>query len=197
MRYYLIILVGLWFGGCSVTKPPLTEYSIDINLPIIESTSKECSLKSIKVAQSFSSNKLKTLNMNYAQDNTKIYTYSLSVWAESPNDAITSQVVKILREKKIFNNVQISRSRAKSDFILEVNIEKFIQSFNKDLTNSYADVFITFSLIDAKTNKVIASQNFKAKEGALGDANGGVKALTNALSTVLVKSTDWLEEVCR
>jgi len=197
MKYYLVVLAGLLVGGCSVTKPPLTEYSIDVNIPIKESTSKECSLKTIKVAQSFSSNKLKTLNMNYAQDNTKIYTYSLSIWAESPNDAITSQVVKILREKKIFKNVQISRSRAKSDFILEVNIEKFIQSFNKDLTNSYADVVMTFSLIDAKTNKVIVSQDFKAKEGDLGDANGGVKALTNALSSVLVKSTEWLEEVCR
>lgn len=198
MRYYLVVFIGLIFSGCSITKAPLTEYIINIDIPKKEIESKKCNNKSIKVSQSFSTNKLQTLNMNYCLGTTKIYSYSQSIWAESPSSAITSEVVKLLRNKKLFKTVQISRSRGKSDLILETSIDKFMQSFDTNLNNSYSSVFITFTIIDSKTNQVISSKSFKAKEFSKTlDASGGVEALNKALSVVLLKSAYWFEEVCK
>ena len=198
MRYIVLVFLGLVFAGCTIKELPITEYKIDIDIPIKKSISKECKTKSLKISQGFSNTKLKTLNMNYAQGKNKIYTYTQSIWAEAPNEAITSEVLKMLRDKQIFKTVQSSKSRLKSDLILEITIERFMQSFDEDLKNSYADIFLNFTIIDANTNKVVSSKSFKAKEiSNTLDAIGGVKALNQALSRVLSDSMDWFEEVCR
>jgi len=198
MRYIFIVCLSLLFVGCSVTKVPLTEYKIDVDMIQKDLDVKQCQSKSLKVSQSFSSIKLKTLNMNYTQGRSKIYTYSQSIWNQSPNEAITSEVTKMLRDKNIFKTVQISKSRVKSDLILEITIDKFIQTFDDELKNSYADIAINFTIIDAKTNTVISSKSFKDKEKTdTLDAMGGVEALNKALSKILGDSVDWFEEVCR
>jgi len=198
MKYFLVVLVGFVFTGCLVTKTPVSEYMIDANMVNKNIILNGCCTKSIKVAKSFSSLKLQTLNMNYTQGNNKLFSYSQSVWAESPNNAITLEILKLLRDKKLFKTVQTSKSRAKSDLILETNIEKFIQYFDDKLESSYVEVSITFTIIDAKTNKVVSSRNFQAKELSSSlDAMGGVKALNLALSKVLSKSMYLFEEVCK
>ena len=198
MRYISIIFFGLLFVGCSATKVAVTEYKISANLNLKKSMSKSFQTKSLKISKCFSSNKLKTLNMNYMQGKSKVYSYSQSIWSESPNEAITSEVLKMLRDKQIFKSVQSSKSRVKSDLVLEITMDKFIQSFDNELKNSYADIALNFSLIDAKTNKVITSKNFKAKYiSNTPDANGGVEALNKALNKVLIDSENWFEEIAK
>ena len=88
--------------------------------------------------------------------------------------------------------------QSNSDLVLETNIEDFAQYYNEDLSESFAKVTISFSLIDLKTNKVIASQIFKSKVVAdSNDALGGADALNKALGDVLSKSTLWLGGICR
>ncbi|MEA1955927.1 MAG: ABC-type transport auxiliary lipoprotein family protein [Campylobacterota bacterium] len=198
MKYILILSIVLLFSGCSIVKEPLTEYQINVKVAPTDINVNRCNDKSIKVLQSFSSVKLKTLNMNYIQGENKVYTYSKSMWSDSPNSAVTSEVVKLLKDSNLFKNVQISRSRAKSDFILETNIENFIQYFSNELNSSYVVVAITFTIIDAKTNLVISSKSFKArKDSKTLDADGGVEALNRALNNILIQSSYWFKEVCR
>ena len=197
MKYFIAILIAFIFSGCIASKSPVVEYMIDAKMAhkdIVDG----CNSKSIKVLKSFAPSKLQTLNMNYTQGNSKVFSYSQSMWAESPSDAITLEVVKLLRDKRLFKTVNVSKSRAKTDLILETNIEKFIQYFDKDLKTSFVEVSLTFTVIDVKTNKVIASKNFKTKEMVSTlDAMGGVKALNIALGRVLLNSIDYFKEVCR
>ena len=196
MKYILVILISFLVSGCFVTQPPITEYMLNVKLPK-QNFKSDCK-RSIKISKCFVNAKLKTLNMNYAQGDKKVYMYSQSMWAELPSEAITAKIVKLLQDKKLFKIVQTSKSRGITDLILETNVDDFMQYFDNDLKISYAKVSITFTLIDAKTNKLIASKNFKSNVMSSSlDALGGVDALGKALSNILLENSIWLTKVCR
>ena len=195
--YFAVVLVFL-LSGCSTAKPAVTEYKLSLKALKHSSDSKGCRDKSLKVSQAFSSSSLMSLQMNYVLDGHKIYAYSQAQWNNSPNQEVSSQVVKVLRESKLFKNVQNSKSRSKGDLILEINIEDFVQYYSKDLDQSHASVGISFTLIDSITSEVIATKTFSAKkEASSPDASGGVKSLDAALTNVLGQGLDFLNEVCK
>jgi len=189
----------LFFVGCSMSHPAVTEYRVHSDVKNIEQT-QSCSYtdKSIKISRAFSSNTLMSNEMKYVLGNTKEFSYTESQWAVSPSNAISSELLKLLRESKIFKNTQTSKSRSSSDIILETNIEEFVQHFNKDETKSYATVTISLTLINSKDNRVIGTNTFSSNvDTKTLDANGGVDALNKALSNVLLESSEWIKKVCR
>ena len=136
--------------------------------------------------------------MYYVQGNGKIYSYSQAKWNNSPNQEITSQTLKVLRDSEIFKYTQNSKSRSTSDLILEINIVDFMQYYNKDITESNANVVISLTLIEAKSNKVVASKTFSAREEVQAlNASGGVKGLDIALDDVLNQGVEYLSEICK
>lgn len=199
MRYILVVLIALLFSGClTTTIPAKEEYRIN---PIQQTKILDvegCTKYSLKVAQAFSSNALLSQSMYYAQGDTKQYMYSASKWATIPNRAITAEFLTLIRDSKLFKSVQTSKSRSRSDAILEINIEDFMQYFNNDSSQSYASVVVNLSLISAKGNSVFASETFRVKVDIDSlNASGGVDGLNKALSQVLVDSNDWLAKVCK
>jgi len=152
--------------------------------------------KSIKVSQAFSSNSLMSLDMNYMQGNSKEYSFTQSQWSQSPNKALTLQMVKLLRNMDLFKSVQVSKSRSKSDWILEIYVEDFMQYFDKNLTSSYVNIEMTLTLIDTKDNSIVASKTFysKLKSRTL-NAEGGAEALNMALENILLNSAKWFEGI--
>ncbi|MFA5454220.1 MAG: hypothetical protein WC272_02765 [Sulfurimonas sp.] len=197
MRAILIILTIL-FSGCTTIKPPVTEYSIVTKELKKESVESGCVNKSLKIVQAFSSNSLMSLNMEYTQETNRVFSYSQSQWRESPNSLVTSELLKSISNSKLFGSVHPSKSRAKSDLILETNIDEFMQYFAQDMKKSFVHVGFSLTLIDAKTNSVIKSQYFSSKADAKTlDAEGGVEATQNALSEIIFQNIDWLSGVCK
>ncbi len=198
MKFLYIVTVLFLLSGCSVQSPTVSEYRIDakpLTQPFSQTT---CRDKSLKVSQAFSPSNLMTLKMNYGQGSHKQFVYSQSQWAQSPNSALTAELVKFIKETRLFKNVQISKSRSKSDILLETNIEDFMQYFSKDETSSFSNVAITLTLIDIKTNSVISTKTFNSKVNVTSmNASGGVIALNSALKNVLLASGEWLGETCR
>jgi cholesterol transport system auxiliary component len=198
IKILLAIVLLFLVSGCSTIKPAVTEYKLSQKALEHNTVAKGCKDKSLKVSQAFSSSSLMSLQMNYVQGEHKIYAYSQAQWNNSPNQEISAQVVKVLRESKLFKNVQNSKSRSKSDLILEINIEDFMQYYTQNLDNSQAIANISFTLINSKTSKVISTKNFSAKKEVTSlDASGGVKGLDAALSDVLVQGVEFLDEVCK
>ena len=198
IKVYLAVILILLISACSTTKPAVTEYKLSQKVVEHSSTSDGCKDKSLKISQAFSSSSLMSLQMSYVLDKHKVYGYSQAQWNNSPNQEITSQVVKVLRESKLFKNAQNSKSRSKSDLILEINIEDFMQYYNENLDKSYANVVISLTLIDSQTSEVIAAKTFTAKqETLLANASGGVDALDYALADVLKQGLDFLNGVCK
>ncbi len=198
MKYIFLAIFVLMVSGCSTTQPPVTEYRINATLSEQKRDVRGCLDKSIKVAQAFSSSSLMSQDMNYGLGKSKQYVYSQSQWADVPNRALTSEIVKLLREIKLFKNIQIAKSRSKSNLILETYIEDFKQYFNDDSSSSYANVVVSLGILDAKSNKIVASKTFQSKVDVKSlDAGGGVEALNEALSQVLGQSAEWFEDVCK
>jgi cholesterol transport system auxiliary component len=193
-----VIFVMIGVVGCTVVKPHISEYRINTTVKPSAIQESKCSDKSLKVAKAFSSNSLMSLDMNYAIGEYKRDAFTQSQWAQTPNQAITAQVLKMLQDSKLFKSVQISKSRSKNGLILETNIEDFMQYFSLDKKTSLAKVVIGNTLIDAKTNAVLQSKNFSkiVKVKSL-NAEGGVIALNEALFKVLTMQREWLGEVCK
>lgn len=197
MRAVLIIL-ALFFGGCTTIKPSVAQYSIVLDDLKINSSALGFKEKSLKVSKAFSSSSLSSHRMEYMESNRRVFAYSQSQWQEAPSVMIESILLKSIREAGLFKSVHPSKSRIKSDFILETNIEKFMQFFSEDMKESYVEVVLNLSLIDSKTNSVFKNQTFSSRvETKSLDAEGGAEAFKSALSEIMMKNIEWLDGVCR
>ncbi|MCF6309015.1 MAG: lipoprotein [Sulfurimonas sp.] len=196
----ILILLGiiLLLSGCTNIKPSITEYRIVASALKTDNFANACKNKSLKIAQAFSSSSLMSLKMDYVQGESKNFSYSQAHWNESPNHSVTMEIFKEIRDSKLFKNVQISKSRSKNNLNLEINIEDFLQYYSEDLKESYANVVISLTLIDTKTNIVLAAKTFSSKVNVNTlNAYGGTKALNSALSDVLTQNIEWLNGVCK
>ena len=198
MKYLIISLVTILFVGCTTVTPPKTEFRINPMMPDLQLSGMECKDSSLKVAQAFSSSNLMSIDMNYAQGDSKQYIYSKSQWSVTPNRAVTAKFLELLRDTELFNSVQVSKSRSKSDYILEINIEDFMQYFNEDSSSSYAKATVSLALIETKTSITFATKTFSTKVDIdTLNANGGVEGLNTALSDILSQSAEWFGKVCK
>lgn len=198
MKLTLIIIAVVLLSGCSTTKPPITEYRITPDSLVTKRGISGCRDKSLKIAQAFSSSSLMSLKMDYAQEKNKIYSYSQAQWNESPNHSVTMKMLNNIRASEIFKSVQTSKSRSSYDLILETNIEDFMQYYNEDLTESSANVVVSLTLINGRTNSALATKTFSSKvKTSTPDAFGGVEALNLALTDILAQNIEWLDGVCR
>ena len=198
IKYIVVALLGIIFTACTSTRAHVSEYRITPSVEVQALNQGQCSQKSIKVAHTFSSDLYRTLEMNYAQGEYKLDTYTQSQWAVSLNRAVNAQLVNMLNASKLFKTVQVAESRTKNDYVLETNIEDFMQYFDEDAQHSVAKVKISMTLIEAKSTKIVASNIFTTEvETQELNAAAGVKALNKALGNVLKESSLWLEAVCQ
>lgn len=197
MRVFLIIL-ALFFGGCTTIKPSIAQYSISLDDLKINSSALGFKEKSLKISKAFASSSLSSHRMEYMESDHRVFAYSQSQWQEAPSVMIESTLLKSIREAGLFESVHPSKSRIKSDFILETNIERFMQLFSEDMKESHVEVVLNLSLIDAKTNTLFKSRTFISRaETKSPDAEGGAEAFKRALSEIMMQNIEWLDGVCR
>ena len=198
MRVILYTVLIFLFVGCSTKIPPVTEYKIVTNTRAKSVGFDGCKDKTLKIAQAFSSTSLMSMRMDYTVLDNKIYSYTQSQWSDTPNRAVTLEILQYIRGVNFFKFTQNPKTRSKSDLILETYIEDFMQYYSKDLSDSKAVVQISFALIDTKTNDIISSKTIKSSvKTETNDAQGGAKALNVALENVLNESVKWLGEICQ
>jgi cholesterol transport system auxiliary component len=197
-KFLLIVFMTFLFSGCAKVVPAVSEYRINSVAYNSDFSAQGCRDKSLKVAQSFSPGVLTNLDIMYGVGEHKQFRYTQSKWVQNPNSAITSEIVNFLKSSNLFSSVNVPKSRAKTDYILEANIEDFMQYFSEDEKSSFVKVSITFTLLDTKKNSVVTAKNFKITIPAKTlDAEGGVVALNEALKELLPQSGNWLNEICR
>jgi len=198
MRLFFITIVMFLVSGCSTIKPSVTEYRVITKNIHSNSVARECRDKSLKVAQAFSSPSLMSLKMDYAEANNRVFSYSQAQWQESPNNSITMQILRNIRDANIFKSVQVSKSRSKNSLIIETNIEEFMQFYSEEMNESYVNIVLSLTLVDSKTALVISAKTFSSKvKSKTLDAKGGVEALNTALSKIISQNIEWLAGVCK
>ena len=198
MRVFFLMAVFSFFVGCSSMKPSITEYRIVVNNKDIKSDSKGCLDRSLKVSQAFGSSSSMSTKMDYTLLNNQSFSYTQAQWRDTPNRAISLEILKSIRDSGLFKHIQSSKTRSNSDLILETYVEDFMQYYSEDLKGSYVNVVVSFSLIDMKTNTIISTNTFRSKIKTKSlDALGGAEALNEALTQVMSQNIKWLGEVCR
>jgi len=198
MKLFLITIVLFLVSGCSTIKPSVTEYRVITKSINSNTAAKECRDKSLKVAQAFSSPSLMSLKMDYVEGESRVFSYSQAQWQESPNNSVTSQILKNIRDANIFKSVQISKSRSKNSLILETSIGEFMQFYSEDMNESYVKIVLSLTLVNSKTATVVSTKTFSSKvKSKTLDAKGGVEALNTALSEIISQNIEWLVGVCK
>jgi len=198
IKFFYVIPILFIFFGCSTNTPAVSEYRINTNVKAKEYAELGCKDKSLKIVQAFSSSDLMTRSMNYAQGDVKRFRFTQSQWAESPNRAVTSELLLYVKATKLFKNVQISKSRSRGGLLLETNIVDFMQYFSEDLKKSHSNVTLSLTLIDTRLNAVVSTKTItKTIEVDKINAEGGVRALNEALEDVVVESGEWLGGICK
>jgi ABC-type uncharacterized transport system auxiliary subunit len=198
MKNILTALALLFLTACSTTYPAITEYRIDMEMKKYQDIEGSCKKDSLIVAQVFVKSSLMSKKMKYVVGKYKEYAYNQSEWAENPNRAISDAIVSVLQNADLFKTVESYKSFSRSDYTLESRVEEFSQYFSDDEKESFVKVSITFSLIDNKTAKVIATrQIIKEKKTQTPDAKGGVIALNEALGETLDEMIAWIAGSCR
>ena len=191
------LLLILFVTGCATKYPSITEYRIKVEPKQLSDLQKSCEKKSLTVAQVFVPSALMSKSMKYVVGEYKEYAYNTSAWAENPNRAITSAIVKSLQNTQIFQTVENYKSFSRSDYTLESRVDDFSQHFDHDEKHSFAVVDMTFSLIENKTAKVVATKHIiKKEEVKEANANSGVEALNKALNETLTEMSSWISGSC-
>ncbi|MDF1878899.1 membrane integrity-associated transporter subunit PqiC [Sulfurimonas sp. SAG-AH-194-C20] len=192
------IVLAIFLVGCTTTQPHVSKYNLEPKIQKQEYVSTSCKEKSLKVGQVFSSNSLMSQKMNYVQGKYEESSFTQSEWARTPNRAISDALVKSVRASELFANSSTFKSRAKTDLLLETHLETFMQYFEKEAEQSSVVVVMTLNLLNTKDSKSISHATFNVEiETLSADAKGGVVALNNVLSKVLLKTNSWLDGVCK
>jgi len=198
MKYIIAGITALALSGCMMSTPAISEYRLDTKIQKQDFKENGCKKESLKVAQAFSSTALMSLDMKYGLGTHKQFNFSQSQWAESPNRAITSELLEYIQSTNLFKNVQISKSRSRNAIVLETNIAEFMQYFSEDEKESFVKIAINLTLIESKNSSVLDTKRFISRVQVENmDANSGVKALNIALENILNESGIWLSGVCK
>jgi ABC-type uncharacterized transport system auxiliary subunit len=199
MRASLIVIVMmLFFGGCSQTTPAMKLYTIPQTKPQNVVNALGCKNKTLKLQKVFTTTDLLVPSMFYRVGKFEQLSYTESAWSLAPSEMVLDNMHGMLVNSGLFKSVELYKSKSKNDLDLEIGLEEFMQYFDADLTTSHAMVKLRLTLLDATTHEVVATKLF-SKEIAADEnsALGGVAALSDALDGVMDESLEFFGEICR
>jgi ABC-type uncharacterized transport system auxiliary subunit len=192
-------LVLLFVSGCSLqTKVAAhTQYRLQVSPQTQSFSASTCKENVLQLKNIISYDPIATRSIYYQVGDLKLASYSESNWESPLFKTVESSLISNMRDAKIFKDVISSHSSAKPDFILEYSVTEFIQHFSEDMNRSYATVKIHFALLENKNSKLLYSTDIEKKvPSATLDAEGGVKALQEALGDASKDANIWLNVQC-
>ncbi len=187
----LLILILLWFSGCSSKQAPLKVYTL--NTPMAtkasDSTFKH---KTIKVMYPQSLKEKISQKMRYSYSSAEQGIYQNSQWSNNIGKLLEGTFIQALDGSKLFKAVLPYASTAEEDYRLESNI--FVFSHQVRGEQSHAFVSIQFSLINTDTGKLVKTKRFSYKVATKSiDAKGYVDATNEAVVRLTQDLLRWLQ----
>lgn len=203
MRQILIKSILLSFAlfslGCSIRNvPAVNEFTLTGKNEGFQTSANNCKDKSIKILDPFASNKYSINDLYYVILPYEENRYIQSAWVEPVSTMLYNEILKAVRESRLFGYVSNYSSLSRGEYLLEIEINDFKQYFMPDKKRSYVVSDITFTLIKSNGLKPIAQQEVykKIKTDSL-NAIGGVEALNRAQQETIEKMIKWLDRTCQ
>lgn len=176
--------------GCT-QAPTLKIYSLEVPKVSTVSTSPYRS-KVVKVTFPYSLREQISEKMNFSYSDSDYGTYLNSEWSNNMSKLLQGTIIDILSNSKIFKAVLADTSTLKENYRLESNIFTFEHRVRgKD---SYADVSMQFTLIDADTGKLMKSKRFSYREPTPSiDAKGYAIATNRVMHRLSQDLVAWIK----
>lgn len=195
INYILAIVLVLIISGCSTNVPSVSEYRLKAHTQ--ENKFMACD-KSLKVNKAFTNASFSSRKIYYGEGEYKQFAYTQAQWSDALDRMISDIFTQSIAQSGIFKSVDSYKSQVKTNYILEIDIEEFMQIYNEKITSSQAETRLTIALLDTKHKTHKASKTFEViKKAKTLNAEGGVIALDEALGEVIGDMLIWLEEVCK
>ena len=192
------LIVSLFFAGCiTKTTPPLHIYTLKqpAYLAKTEEVQKRFDNSTLLLQTPRSTREIRTKKILYATTPHEREAYLYSRWSDTPNQLVAAYLRTYLQQSGLFKAVVDETSHAKADYILESRLDDFYQQFVSP-KKAFALIRGTFTLIDAKTRKVVGSRIIEIRTPAPEpDAKGGVKAFEKAMESLAQKVAIWLSKL--
>jgi len=153
------------------------------------------SSKVLKISRPKSIAAIMSRNILYQEKEFVRNPYASSKWRDTPNKMLASLFLSCINKSSVFTSVLPSYSRGKADLLLESTLLDFYHHVNSD-GSSEGRVRIRFYLIESKSRKVVATNEFDSKiDSKTLDVNGGVMAINDASKSVALSLTRWLSSL--
>ncbi len=160
LQYIVQLVLVMVMVGCT-QAPTMKIYSLDVP-KIIAVSASPYKTKVVKVTFPYSLREQVTEKMNFSYSDSDYGTYLNSEWSNNMSKLLQGTIIDVLSNSKLFKAVLADTSTLKENYRLESNIFTFEHRVRgKD---SYADVSMQFTLIDADTGKLVKSKRFSYTE---------------------------------
>lgn len=195
MKWAIIVLMALGFGGCATKKVPATHYyTIDTGTPdlqeLVLQTPRFDALKIVMVHPTRLTN---SSNIFYLDVNHRQQPYSYSRWYEPVNTLLENKLLLALKKANVAHTVLGSVSGSMADYRLEITVLEFIQDFTQGKP-SKARVSLMATLLDNRSRDILATKLFETEIPAPSDnAEGGVAAFNEISDTIVREIIRWIE----
>jgi cholesterol transport system auxiliary component len=198
MKVRLLIPMLFLLTGCSVfhkPSPSMAVYDFGIqSLTQNKLLQPNQQRKSLLIADATTPSWLDNTAIHYRllhNNPLQLYSYANSKWVSPPAAILTQQI----RDRIVANtheHVIKNSSTAKTNYILHIELEEFIQIF-ESLQSSHVSITLRASLIERNSRSLFAQKNFNIKEKApTADAAGAVSAFGFASNQLINELIEWL-----
>lgn len=196
MKKFLLSFLFLFFCACSF-KPDLVEEPTAHSLHINEAKVKTDSYKSKKSLQILSIQSpfyLKTNKIYYRQGSV-FGKYAKHVFSDSPVNFVEAKLKRYFENSKLFSAVMLSNTNANTDYLLELDLQSF-EKLYKEEGKVYVESRVNFSLIEAKSNKILEQRVviFEHRIGPPDNIEQTIITFNNVLNKMAAYIATHLEE---
>ena len=190
MKKIALILILLWFGGCSSKQVPLKVYTL--NAPMVTKvSSSKFKHATIKITYPQNLKEKISQRMAYSYSSAEQGVYQNSQWSNNIGKLLEGTFIQTLDESRLFKAVLSYASTAQEDYRLESTIFAFTHQIRGE--HSDALVSMQFSLINAYTGKLVKTKRFSYKVATKTvDAQGYVEATNEAVNRLTKDLLRWL-----
>jgi len=189
-KYIAPLALVMALVGCT-QAPTMKIYSLEVP-KIAATTTSPYKNKVLKVTFPYSIREQMSEKMNFSYSDSDYGTYLNSEWSNNMSKLLQGTLIDMLSNSKLFKAVLADTSTLKENYRLESNIFTFEHRVRDK--ESYADVSMQFTLIDADTGKLVKSKRFSYTEPTPSvDAEGYAKATNIVIQRLGKDLIEWIK----
>jgi len=155
-----VFIAFLFLNGCSlapVQQQNVASYTLN-GISQLKLRNKPTH-STLLVSRTIASPGYQTSEMIYTTQPFQLQTFAFNRWVAPPAQMLTPLLVQSLRHTGVFNDVISAPAAAQTSYQLNTNLLSLKQDFTKN--PSQIDIQLQVSLINSKTNSIVASHKFK------------------------------------